>query len=73
MGTAVQVWFSVWSVRHNVAYALDAYPEEVGPYKAEMIRMRDDFAGPFDSREQAQNFAVEKLVAGRKAMRARKR
>jgi hypothetical protein len=63
-------WFAVWNVRHNVAYALDAYPDELIPYERSLRSARrdvgDHFAGPFPSQQQARTFAVEKLTATRK-------
>jgi hypothetical protein len=62
-------WFAVWNVRYNVAYALDAYPDELIPYERALQSARrevgDHFAGPFSSEQQAQTVAVEQLTAGR--------
>jgi hypothetical protein len=66
-------WFAVWNVRYNVAYALDAYPDELVPYERALRSARrevgDRFAGPFSSETRAQAVAIERLTAGRKTAR----
>jgi hypothetical protein len=54
-------WFAVWNVRYNVAYALDAYPDELIPYERSLRSAQrevgDHFAGPFTSQRQAQSIS----------------
>lgn len=63
-------WFAVWNARYNVAYALDAYPDELVPYERSLRSAQrevgDHFAGPFDSEQRAQAVAIERLTVGRK-------
>jgi hypothetical protein len=65
-------WFAVWNVRYNVAYALDAYEDELIPYERALRSARRDvadrFAGPFDSEQRAQAVAIERLTMHRKRL-----
>ena len=54
-------WFAVWSGPGNVAYALDAWPEEVLAYAAEMRRDGQTFCGPYDDYEEALAVATAQL------------
>jgi hypothetical protein len=59
----------VWNVRHNVAYALDTYPDELIPYKRSLRSAQrevgDHFAGPFDSEQRAESVAIARLALDR--------
>jgi hypothetical protein len=59
-------------VRYNVAYALNAHPDELVPYERSLRSARrevgDHFAGPFDSEQRAQAVAIERLTAGRERL-----
>jgi hypothetical protein len=68
-------WFAVWNVRRGLAWTLDAYLHELGPYERDLRSARRDvgdrFAGPFDSEQQAEELARKNLLAGRRDRAAR--
>jgi hypothetical protein len=53
------VWFAIWNRDRNVATAIDTSSDEVEPRA-----WGNHYAGPFPSRQQAREFAIEKLAAG---------
>jgi hypothetical protein len=56
-------------VRRDLAWTLDAYPDELTPYERSLRSAQrdvgDHFAGPFDSEQRAQAVAVERLRKAR--------
>lgn len=54
-------FFAVWT--STSAYALDAYPEEVEPYRRALRSGPEHFAGPFDTEAEALAIAVSRMVS----------
>lgn len=63
------LWFALWNSRENRAYAIDVLPDELIPLRRELKNQQkqggDRVAGPFHSRQKAENFAAAKLSAAR--------
>jgi len=64
-------FFALWGKDH--AYALDAYPNEFGPYIAEWNRARQQFMGPFTDAHEALKIALNRCYDLRNDGKKRKR
>jgi hypothetical protein len=51
-----------------VAFAIDVDDNERVPFEPSLKNAGNDVAGPFRSEQQAQDFAIQKLIAGRKRL-----
>lgn len=69
----MQKWFACWHVADNWAHTLDAYPDEIEPYRRDMTRRRECFSGPYDTHQEALLVAMNSCLAARRARPRRRR
>jgi hypothetical protein len=60
------LWLAIWNPRRSVAYAVDVHAHEPQTVRRSLRSAGENFAGPFTSQGQAQDFAVDKLAAALK-------